>query len=167
MLWLLVYDCQASVIRYLSENSGFWNWYYMAGTSVLTFRYFHGCVFSRPLIKEGIIAINVIIPRIDKRGWSLSGIMELHRHCKLRTAHYRGNLAYTALPVVISSKENGMLRTPAVLPRVDTIHWLLHVFSAGTEPIMELTLAGANKASPIPNKIKLTNTVLYEDLCWA
>ena len=37
-------------------------------------------------------------------------------------------------------------------------------FSGGTEPIIELVLAGANNANPKPNNKRLTNTVLYEDL---
>ena len=60
---------------------------------------------------------------------------------------------------VISNKENGMLRTPAVWVMVLTIPLDTPRFSGGTEPIIELVMAGANNASPIPNSSKLTKTV--------
>ena len=62
---------------------------------------------------------------------------------------------------VMSNRENGTLRTFAVWLRVILIPFATPRFSAGTEPITELTLGGANSAVPKPNSnklIKLNNT---------
>ena len=65
---------------------------------------------------------------------------------------------------VISNKENGTLRTPAVWLMVILIPFAIPRFSAGTEPIIELTLGEANNAIPKPNNSRLINTAPYEDL---
>src|SRR5271157_5293260 len=65
---------------------------------------------------------------------------------------------------VMSSKENGTLRTPPVWLRVILIPFATPRFSAGTEPITELMLGEANKAIPQPNSKRLTNIAPYEDL---
>jgi hypothetical protein len=61
---------------------------------------------------------------------------------------------------VISSSEKGTLRTPAVWLMVFLIPLATPRFSAGTEPMIALVLAGANNAKPKPNKTKLVNTVV-------
>jgi hypothetical protein len=64
---------------------------------------------------------------------------------------------------VISNKENGTLSTPPVEFRVILIPLATPRFSAGTEPITELTLGEENSAIPRPNSSRLTNTAVYED----
>ena len=73
------------------------------------------------------------------------------------------SLAY-GITNVISSKENGTLSTLAVWLMVILIPFAIPRFSAGTEPITELTLGGANSAVPKPNNTRLINTAPYEDL---
>ena len=52
---------------------------------------------------------------------------------------------------VISSKENGMLRTPAVWLMVLTIPLATPRFSGGTEPITELV--SQERIAPVQNRI--------------
>src|SRR5271157_2475401 len=68
---------------------------------------------------------------------------------------------------VMSSKENGTLITFPVWTSVALIPLATPRFSAGTEPIIELTLGEANKALPKPNSSRLINTAPYEDLSFS
>jgi len=63
----------------------------------------------------------------------------------------RESLSY-GITNVISSKENGTLRTFPVAVRVILIPLATPRFSAGTEPIIELELGETNSAIPKPNK---------------
>ena len=64
---------------------------------------------------------------------------------------------------VISSKENGTLRTPPVVLKVILMPLATPRFSDGTDPITEVILGGPNNELPNPNNTRLIKTAPYVD----